>query len=395
MGSSLLKFEYHAIEPSGAPVTGTVIAHTPEEARSDLEQRGLNVEFIGSPTRPEFISAIDVCLQNRETIIECMRSCDTQAKWLRSDKPWNTLQKSLSNGATANEFVAIGSLAMFLPFVMMFDPNRNDLFAGDRKSEFETWTRFYMQQANRRRFVWRLLSYPVVIITLYLAILIAMAYGIIPQFRRVYEEFEVALPKPTERLLWLSDQVTDHPIRFILMIAVTLTVAYGIYRCCCWFLDQIQDVPILGKFTRSSKKQLLAISRLTATLAELLRLNAPLPVALKIAGLASGNRAMINETMLTARMLTTSRGRQDVRFVSNFLPSTLVCALQAGPDGQPSIELIQQLSTLYAERLEQRIHVARGIAAPAMTILMAILTWNMISALMSPLISLITSLSGG
>lgn len=391
----MFEFEYHALAPSGEPTTGTVISKSTEEARTDLQRRGLHVEFIGQGTTPEFIGAIDKCLRERDSIIGCMKECNEQSAWLKRDTNWNLLFSRLQKGASASELVTDGRLAMFLPFVMMFAPPRENGSEQKENRDFATWVRFYLQQANRRRLLWRVFSYPVVMVAIYVAILIAMSYGIVPQFRRVYEDFEINLPAPTLRLLWISDQITEHPLRAMLMFVAVAAGIYFLYRGLCWCLDQIQDVPILGKITRSSKKQLLAVSRLTSTLAELIRINAPLPTAIQIAGLASGNRAMISETEATARMLTTHLGRQDIRFVSNYLPATLVHALQAAPEGKPSSELIQSLANVYAERLEQRINIARGIAAPATTMLMAWLVWNIVSALMSPLVSLISSLSGG
>jgi type IV pilus assembly protein PilC len=233
----------------------------------------------------------------------------------------------------------------------------------------------------------------VIVPLIYLIILVFLSFTIIPQFRRMFDEFQLRLPAPTMRLLWLSEQISEHPVRSFLSCVVIAGMAVGLIAVVRILLDHSQDTPFLGHFSRSSKRQLVGMSRLTGTLAELLRIEAPLSEAIRIAGQASGYRYFREEASLAAQTWESAQSA-GVRMLPRCFPSTLVFALQAGPEQQPSIELIQRLSKIYMDRLEQRTKFAESFVAPAMTIMMAWLIGGIVSALMLPLFSLITALSG-
>jgi type IV pilus assembly protein PilC len=335
-----------------------------------------------------WLQTIDLCLEQRQEIISCLESCRSHVQWLKSDRHLTNLLSRLREGAGANEFVSSDELAVFLPLVLLFAPNRNSA------SEFNDWIQSYLRQSNRRRTIWKWLSYPVLIPLIYLAILVVMSFTIIPQFRQMFDEFGLRVPTSTKRLFWMCEQISGHPIRTLLGCALLGAGAYGLINRMRWFLDRSHDVPFLGHLCRSSKRQLAAMSRLTATLAELLRVEAPLSEAMRVAGLASGYSYFRDEAETAARVMRVDAGPTGVRILPSCFPSTLIHALQSGPNQKPSVVLIQKLSKIYADRLEQRTRFAQGIVAPAMTIVMAWLIGGIVSSLMIPLISLITSLSG-
>jgi len=383
----MLRFEYRAIAPDGSFLNGEVYSEDSESANQELQSRGLNIQTIGPGTIPIWIQTIEKCLTQREEMIGCLESCRSQSAWLKSDGQLATLIRRLREGAGANEFVAERELAMFLPLILLFAPNRN------AASEFNDWIQSYLSQSNQRRLIWKLVSYPVIVPLIYLAILVFISFTIIPQFRQMFDEFQLKLPGPTIRLLWISEQISEHPARSFLGCVMFAGVAVGVVTVFRILLDHSQDAPFLGHFSRSSKKQLVGMSRLTGTLAELLRIETPLPEAIRIAGLASGYRYFREESMSAAYALNSVR-QVDVRLISRCFPSTLVFALQPGSNQKPSVELIQKLSKIYMDRVEQRTKFAESFVAPMMTIAMAWLIGGIVSALMLPMFSLITSLGG-
>ena len=348
----------------------------------------MNVQDIGSGAIPNWLQTIDQCLAQRQEMISCIESCRSQAPWLKTDNQLTNLLNRLRDGAGANDFVSNSDLAMFLPLILLFAPNRNSA------SEFNDWIQSYLRQANRRRVIWKWLSYPVLLPLIYLAILIVMSFTIIPQFRQMFDEFGLRLPAATIRLLWMSEQISEHLIRTLFGCAFLGVGAYGLMAGMRWILDHSHDVPFLGHLSRSSKRQLTGMFRLTATLAEMLRVDAPLPEAIRVAGLASGYSYFRKEAETAANVMRNDAGPSGIRIMPSCFPSTLIHALQSGPNHQPCVVLIQKLSKIYSDRLEQRTRFAQGFVAPAMTIVMAWLIGGIVRSLMIPLISLITSLSG-
>ena len=383
----MLRFEYRALSRDGKLLVGEICANDPETAVQQLRARGMNVQSLEPGTSPIWIQTIDACLAQREEIVRCLEGCCSQSRWLRHDKGIAHLIRRLSDGASANDFVSQRDLAQFLPLVLLFDPNRKEA------SEFSDWSEAYLRQANKNRFIWRLFSYPVLLPLIYLTILVVMSFTIIPQFRQMFNEFELRLPTATLLLLSISEQISEHPFRTFVVCAAIGGVFAGMVVLLRLLLRRSQDVPILGYFSQSSKAHLLAMSRLTATLAELLRISTPLTDAIQIAGLASGDHYFRQESESASTMLSAGIRPSKVLWIPSCFPSSLVHALQSAPGQQPSVELIQRLSKIYSDRLEQRSRFAGSFVAPAMTIIMAWFISFVVSALMFPLLSLMTSLS--
>ena len=384
----MLRFEYRAIAPDGSSVDGIVHATDSDAAAQELRRMGVNFQSIGPGTVLDWTQAIDESLSQREVMVRCIEDCRAESSWLRSDAQLGTLVRRLREGAGANQFTSEATLSMFLPLVLLFGSK------GDMAPQVRFWMQAYLRQSNRRRFIWKLISYPVILPLIYLAILIVLSFTIIPQFRKMFDEFELRLPPITARLFWISEQISEHPIRAFFGLVVFAGIAVGVVAAIRMLLEHTQDVPLLGSFSRSSKKQLLGMARLTATLAELVRIGTPLPQAIRISGLASGHRYFCEEAHSVARALE-SAGPVGIRSMAGCFPSTLILALYSGPQQQPNVDLIRKLSKIYMDRLEQRTNFAENLIAPAMTLAMAWLIGGIVSALVLPLISLITSLSGG
>ncbi len=388
----MLLFKYKAIAQDGSLLAGEIQSENSASALLVLQSRGLNVQKLEAAESPtentDWLQAIDQCLEQRHDMIRCVEQCQSQARWLKTDRQLNILVNRLGQGAAATDFISNRDLAVFLPFVMLFASDRNS------SSEFQDWLQSYLRQANRRRAIWKWLSYPVLMPLIYLGILVVMSFTIIPQFRQMFAEFDLKLPASTRRLFWMSEQISEHPIRTLIVCALFGLGAYRVILAIRWILDHSHDVPFLGYLSRSSKRQLAAMSRLTATLSELLRVEAPLPDAIRIAGLASGYDYYQEESETAAKVLQYGAEAPGVRIMPSCFPATLVHALQSGPDQKPSVILIQKLSKIYSDRLEQRTRFAQGFVAPAMTIVMALLIAGIAGSLVRPLISLISSLSG-
>ena len=190
----MLRFEYQAIAPDGSFLDGEVYSEDSEAATLELQSRGLDIQRIGPGTIPTWIQTIDRCLSQREEMIRCLEDWRSQS-WLKTDSQLTNLICRLRAGAGANQFVTDRELAPFLPLVLLFAPNRNTT------TEFNDWIQSYLKQSNRQRLIWKLISYPVIVPLIYLTILVVISFTIVPQFRRMFEEFQLRLPAPTLRLL--------------------------------------------------------------------------------------------------------------------------------------------------------------------------------------------------
>lgn len=150
----------------------------------------------------------------------------------------------------------------------------------------------------------------------------------------------------------------------------------------------------MGYFLSGGTGSVRAMGRFTATLAELLNIGAPLNQAITIAGLASKNlRFRIASDQIAADIGSSNQFCHTSAAAHNF-PSLVRHALEAGPDGGPSIGLLRQISTHYVRRIQMRFDWWAGLLAPLMLLLVGGGVGFVVLSLFMPLVQLVTTLSG-
>ncbi len=100
----------------------------------------------------------------------------------------------------------------------------------------------------------------------------------------MYREFGLMLPRPTSLLFSIADLVNLWPHYLFLAAAVVLSLIAGF---CYWWVSRALTTYFFGWLIGGNSVSLVAMSRLTSVLAELLELGAPVPEAIVLAGKAS------------------------------------------------------------------------------------------------------------
>ncbi len=336
--------------------------------------------------KPQYLQSIDRCLSRRDKLLAILSDVMKVAPWLKRDSQTISFQSAMQRGATALEFVTSLRLAPCLPLVLMMsedaDTKNHDALV-ERMSN-------YLQHAYRRRWIWQLLSYPVVLLVAYMVAWIVLSITLLPAFRDLYEGIDLRRDPATLRWLKQSEQWEANPIgASISMIAYCFCVL-SLFKAIPYALEYASNWWFIGNFTRSSKRQLLGMSRFTGTLAALLKIDAPVPDALRIAGIASGYY-LFRENAARAANAWTSSAVHIVRLPICF-PETLHFAIHS-PRGRCEVDLIERLSNIYTQRLERRIELGRNLAGPIATVIGGILIGGLYANFLRPLLQLITSLS--
>ena len=131
------------------------------------------------------------------------------------------------------------------------------------------------------------LIYPVMVILFTVGILTFIMIFIIPQFKEMFEEFEIKLPVMTELLIAISDRCVQLwflyplvPIGIVLFISLVCKFKAGRMG---WHLYTLK-VPVFGKLTEKSN-----LARTTRTLGALIASGVPIIEGLTITRETSGN----------------------------------------------------------------------------------------------------------
>jgi type IV pilus assembly protein PilC len=266
------------------------------------------------------------------------------------------------------------------------------------------WVEQYARQANERRLLWRALSYPLLLLVVCFVAWVFMTVYLLPRFAAFYDEFELKLPPSMSAWIRFSELWRSYPIGLSLVVTIGLVIVIFLAQKFPRFLANNLDVSLfgfvnlhvalIGFYMQSNKSQLLAMSRLTSTLAELLSVGIDLPQAFRIAGVASGNLCFRKHAHLVATRWENEPIKLELRTLPTLFPRTLDLALTAGPARSPSIAMIRTLASVYAERRTNRWAFGRNLMGPICTYVAGILIFGMLSRMYQPILALIRSLAG-
>lgn len=243
------------------------------------------------------------------------------------------------------------------------------------------------RESENRRQRRRLLAYPIIVALLAFSVVVFISALVVPIFSSMFREFGLHLPAPTLMVVFLGEEMRDHPIRFFGSAALIALACYGLVR---WWVRLALTTRLFGMFTSGNSANVSAMSSLTGRLAELLSIGISLPDALWIAG--QGCRH--HHFQLVAQQLARDAhlGRVSESPVAHNLPANVLSAMD-GVHGEPNVPLLRELSSMYAHRISERVEWSTGIVAQFAIIAIGVAVGFVVIALFMPLVSLISGLS--
>jgi len=337
--------------------------------------------------RPNHLRLIDEALEQRHGLISLLEAVEQEFTWIGSSPSFRHVTAALKRGVTAEEILNDGVLAAWLP-VLMADSN-----ASGCANQYEQLLKMMSQESVRRRSHWQSLVYPLILFFIVVAILVMMSIWIIPTFSKMFKEFELKLPVATEIVFAISGFINEYPAFLAGAVCLALGATWLLASLFHWSIQYVQLSGVCGSLFAGSTSNVAAMSRFAATLSELLSIGAPIPDALKSAGIASQRFHFRVRSDQLAQEFKSSNNSTIRSAVAHNFPSTLLHSLSAGTDGGPSIPLLRQLAAIYSDRSRNRTQLSSGFYSSIMVAVIGALVGFVIVALFRPLFSLITPLS--
>ena len=338
--------------------------------------------------RPEFYQSIDAALTHRTKLANAIEAFAVETNSRQVGKDIREFVIALRGDATTEQFVGEGSKAVWLPLLL-----RGFAAHGSTEAFRQILSDVTFAEENRRS-KWRTFAYPLVIFGSAILMFVFLSITVIPTFEKMFREFELKLPFATRSVLSMSRPIREQPFLTCLSILAALVVVWGLRRLFHWIRREMEWNWFFGSLSTGSTGNVKAMARFTSTLAELLNIGAPLQEAILIAGRSSQSTQFRHASRVLSRDIGTSeKFRYDSAVAHNF-PSLVVQALEAGPNGGPSIALLRQVSNIYFDRVRLRFSWSEGFLAPLSIIGIGLCIGYVVIAIFMPLISLITGLSG-
>jgi type IV pilus assembly protein PilC len=256
----------------------------------------------------------------------------------------------------------------------------------------------FMEKAQRlKRKVVGAMIYPIVVIVFAVGIVSGIMITVVPKFKDIFVDFGVTLPPVTQVLISISDWfvkgrppgwavVLLSPIGFILFLKLLKQSKGG-----RMVTDTIAlKIPILGKILEKT-----AIARFTRTLGTLIAAGVPILEAIHITKETSGN-----EVYAKALETVHDRIREGDSF-ANPLRASKVCdglvvnMIDVGEETGELDKMLIKIADNYDEEVESLVGGLVSLLEPVMVVVLGVMVGFIVIALFMPLVSLISSVSGG
>jgi type IV pilus assembly protein PilC len=295
-------------------------------------------------------------------------------------------QQVTTGVALSDAFLALGDV-----FPRLY---ANTVKAGERSGELEDVLGRYIAyqqlvEAVRKKII-SSLTYPAVLITLAVGLVIILMTYVIPSFSDFYVQFGSELPLPTAIVITVASTFRDH---FVLIILATAALIWGVKM---WgssprgkrVLDRWKlSIPLLGHLVH-----LFALSQFSRSLSVLLGGGTPMVPALETAA-SSIENAHVSELFLACvTQVREGRPLSDSMEDTGLAPELAVAMMRVGESTGALPEMLNHSSEFYDDEIDFALNRIVTLFEPAILVIMGVIVAGLLLAVYYPLLTLVTKM---
>lgn len=392
--------------PTGEVVTRTIEAGAERELRAKLEREGFRIFSISTTgavnvrralgqeaAGPSKIKIEDFLLFNQQLsallraglpILQAIgilrkRVPNEQLKFILTD-----VEEKVRSGLALSEAFAAQGEAFPRIYIA-------SILAGERAGALdEVLLRYVSYQktvTEARRKIKKSLTYPAVLVTASLILIMLLSTYVIPKFMQLYSGQAESLPLVTIIVVGVADFISTNllwmlPTLIVLAVAIFLwrRSPSGRYTIDSWILK----TPVAGETIR-----MLTIAQFTRSLATLLAGGITLPESVEIAGESITNRALrhASEGVLTG--IREGRPFTDSLADSGWVSELALDMIGVGERAGALREMLDEVANFYDAEVEVRLNTITTFIEPAILVFMGGLVMTILLAMYLPVFYMI------
>jgi type II secretory pathway component PulF len=235
---------------------------------------------------------------------------------------------------------------------------------------------------------WLTLAYPLVLLVLATVVMTALSMFVIPEFRQIFEEFDLELPGLT---FWILD-IAAFLSRWGVVILILLAVLFTLLVLYANRLLPESTLGWLGDRFRLPFGRRTAVARFARFMADLLEAGVKLPDALRIAGFTTNQSRMQQAAWKLANDIELTGGFTYGAYARP-LTATIAHALATETPPASRVRLLREISNCHAERVRIGLSWTTGIVEPLAICVVGFVVGCTVLALFLPLVKLVEGLS--
>jgi type IV pilus assembly protein PilC len=271
----------------------------------------------------------------------------------------------------------------------------NSLRAGERTGELEQVLIRYVEyqrlvEAVRKKII-SALTYPAVLLTLSIGLVLILMVKVIPAFRDFYVQFETELPLPTRLVLGTAD-FTKNNFFFIIIGVLLSSYAFRVWRSSSagrlitdrWVLR----IPLVGRLNH-----LFALSQFSRSLAILLGGGTPMVPALDTSATSVSNAYIAELFLGCVQEVQEGRPLSEALEDTGQAPEMALAMIRVGESTGALPEMLQHTSDFFDEAIEFSLTRMVTLFEPLILVLMGLIVAGLLLSVYYPLLTIVSRIA--
>ena len=405
-----MTFSYKARNEHGSAVAGTIDAESQGDAMAMLRRDGMTVTDIKVGTAPidteaikvrqaskqvkreeviAYANQLGVMLETGVPLSDALGAYIKQARGGGLKKIVAVIDDRVTGGMALSE--ALKEFPRVFPAMMINLVRASE--ASGTMAEMLGRVAGYMERERKTvNQIRGALTYPLVMVGVALAVTGFLVVWVLPRFAKIYESKEASLPALTKIVLGLSNFVQTHWMG-VLMALAGIVFFFTWARMTTWGKRGIDwmkiKLPVIGPMFTA-----FYLSRATRTLGTLLTSGVQLLEAVDIVRGVTNNAYWDDLWRDVEAALTGGRELASVIEDAPLFPPAAAQMIAAGERTGRLPQVLDRIATTAEEDLDQAIKTATQLIEPAMIVFMGLTIGGIAMALLLPIFSISSVMSG-
>jgi type IV pilus assembly protein PilC len=251
----------------------------------------------------------------------------------------------------------------------------------------------FLEKADAlRRKIKGAMIYPGVILTVAVGAVTVLLMFVIPTFQEMFESAGIALPGPTQFVIFLSETLQARWYVFVIAIVAFVVMTRQYYKTSGGELaiDRfLLYIPILGPLQRKA-----AIARFTRTLGTLVASGVSILDGLEITARTSGNRVLHDAIMESRSSIAGGETISEPLKKSGVFPPMVVQMINVGEQTGGLDEMLTKIADFYDEEVDAAVEALLSAMEPIMIVFLGVIVGGMIVAMYLPIFDMINAVGG-
>lgn len=248
-------------------------------------------------------------------------------------------------------------------------------------------SRYLEKQEKIRRKILTAVTYPAVIFSVSIAVLLILLTFVIPSFSGMFLDINEDLPGVTRAVITLSQGLSDHFIPLVLGVLLVLAVLIYLYTLPAnqLMLDKmLLSFPLIGGVVRKS-----AIARFANTLGTLLHSGVPIIQAMQITAQTASNKVVESAVLKSLGNIESGKEIAGPLKETHVFPPMVIQMVTVGEETGALPTMLLKVSEFYEDEVDAAVERLTAILEPVMIIGLGILVAGLLLAVYLPLFEMI------